>query len=157
MSPRPDIPGVIAPPPLIYMAFLAAGWAVERFGMDFTLNLPDPVRRWGALGLIIAGFMLEGEAAERFRRLGTPLQPWRPTTALATTGAYRLSRNPVYLGFAIIYAGLAIGLDSPVALTLLIPCLVVMDRFVVAREERYLEAKFGPDWRAYAARVRRWL
>lgn len=157
MADSKDIPGVIAPPPLIYLGFLGLGWAIERFGMDFTMNLPDAGRRWGALALIILGFMLEGEAAERFRRAGTALEPWKPTTALATGGAYRFSRNPVYVGFAIIYFGLAIGLDSPVALTLLIPCLFVIDRFVIQREERYLEAKFGQEWRDYAGRVRRWL
>ncbi len=157
MSEPKDIPGVVAPPPLIFLGFLAVGWAIERFGTDLTLNAPDTARRWGAVILIVLGFLIEGEAAERFRRVGTALEPWKPSTALATKGVYGLTRNPIYIGFAIIYVGLALGLDSPIALTLLLPCLVVIDRFVIAREERYLEAKFGDEWRAYTARVRRWI
>ena len=80
-----------------------------------------------------------------------------PSTVLATDGLYRFSRNPIYLGFAITYAGLAVAMDSVLVLLLLIPCLIVVDRFVIRREERYLSAKFGADYDAYRARVRRWL
>jgi protein-S-isoprenylcysteine O-methyltransferase Ste14 len=76
---------------------------------------------------------------------------------LGTDGLYRFSRNPIYLGFAITYAGLAIAMDSVLVLLLLVPCLIVVDRFVIQREERYLSAKFGADYDAYRARVRRWL
>ncbi|MFM0854367.1 methyltransferase family protein, partial [Escherichia coli] len=72
-------------------------------------------------------------------------------------GPYRFSRNPIYLGFAITYVGLAVAMDSWVALLLLLPCLAVVDRFVIAREERYLSAKFGAPYDAYRQRVRRWL
>ena len=96
-------------------------------------------------------------AAGQFRRLGTPPEPWKPTTALATGGLYRLSRNPIYVGFAVTYLGFAVAMDSPVALALLIPCLIVVDRFVIAREERYLEGRFGDAFRAYRNEVRRWL
>ena len=150
-------PGVIAPPPLIFLGFLAAGWAFEAFVETYGLGLDPMVRRAAALGLIAVGLVLEGAAAGLFRRLKTAIHPWKPSTALATTGVYRFSRNPIYLGFALTYVGLAIGLDSPVALLLLAPCLVVIDRLVIAREERYLEAVFGEPYRAYRASVRRWL
>lgn len=152
-----DHPGVIAPPPLIYLGFLLAGWAVERFGVELTLGLPTDGRRGLALVLIVGGLLIDGVAAGQFRRLGTPPEPWKPTTALATGGLYRFSRNPIYVGFAVAYLGLALAMDSPVALALLIPCLIVVDRFVVAREERYLEGRFGDAFRAYRTRVRRWL
>ncbi|WP_298743776.1 isoprenylcysteine carboxylmethyltransferase family protein, partial [uncultured Brevundimonas sp.] len=114
-------------------------------------------RRIVALPLIIGGLLLDGAAAGYFRRLGTAVQPWKPTTVLATGGLYRFSRNPIYLGFAITYAGLAVAMDSVLVLLLLIPCLWVIDRFVIQREERYLSAKFGAGYDAYRARVRRWL
>ena len=158
MAGSKDTPGVIAPPPLIFLGFVLLGWALERYVLtDLSLGLPDMVRRWGAVILVVAGFALEAAAAERFRAKRTAVEPWKPTTALATDGIYRLTRNPIYLGFTVIYVGLALGMDSPVAMGLILPCLIVIDRFVIAREERYLEAKFGQAYRDYKARVRRWL
>ena len=62
-----------------------------------------------------------------------------------------------YVGFAVTYAGFAVAMDSPVALALLAPCLIVVDRFVIAREEAYLSARFGAEYLAYKGKVRRWL
>ena len=171
-APR-DTAGVIAPPPLIYLGFLLLGWGIDHLaaipavrtaigpnsagwlGLGFGL---ETAARWViALILIIGGILVNGIAAGHFRRLGTPPQPWKPTTALATGGLYRFSRNPIYLGFAVTYAGLAIGMDSVLTLALLAPCLLVVDRLVIAREERYLAGKFGAEYDAWRARVRRWL
>ena len=164
-----DHPGVIAPPPLIYLGFLLVGWAIFRFanpqvlGEDLAgwlklgFGMETQTRRIVSLPLIIGGLLLDGAAAGYFRRLGTAVEPWKPSTVLATDGLYRFSRNPIYLGFAITYAGLAIAMDSILVLLLLIPCLFVVDRFVIQREERYLAAKFGAEYDAYRARVRRWL
>ncbi|OGN43158.1 MAG: isoprenylcysteine carboxyl methyltransferase [Caulobacterales bacterium RIFCSPHIGHO2_01_FULL_70_19] len=164
-----DHPGVIAPPPLIYFAFLLAGWGLLALGqrpeavdagfgwLAWGFGLGTPVRRGVALVLIVGGLLLDGAAAGYFRRIGTAVEPWKPSTALATKGLYGLSRNPIYLGFAITYVGLSIAMDSVAALVLLVPCLWVVDRFVIRREERYLAAKFGADYEAYRVRVRRWL
>jgi len=161
MSTR-DHPGVIAPPPLIYLGFLLAGWGLEQFavhmislGMGFSLDVD--LRRGLAFALVIGGLLLDGIAAGTFRRLGTPPEPWKATTALATGGLYQYSRNPIYVGFGITYAGFALAMDSPVALALLVPCLIVVDRFVIAREERYLAGKFGAEYETYKGKVRRWL
>ena len=166
---KSDTPGVIAPPPLIYLGFLFLGWGLARLGAtpeaietDFgwlaaSFGLELPVRRGVALTLIIGGLLLDGMAAGLFRRRGTAVEPWKPSTVLINEGPYRFSRNPIYVGFAITYAGLAIAMDSSVALLLLFPCLVVVDRFVIQREERYLFAKFGADYEAYRQKVRRWL
>ncbi len=152
-----DVPGVIAPPPLIYLGFLFAAWGLGRLIETPGFGLDGDIRRGLAVVLVIGGLTLEAMALGLFRRLGTPPQPWKPTTALATGGVYRFSRNPIYLGFTLIYAGFAVAMDNPVALAGLFPCLIVIDRFVVAREERYLDVKFGQEWRAYRVRVRRWL
>ena len=80
-----------------------------------------------------------------------------PLNVIATTGPYRWTRNPMYLGMALIYAGLAIGVDGPIAFALLPLVLIAIQTQVIAREERYLEAKFGGDYRRYKAEVRRWL
>ena len=173
MTASPDTAGVVAPPPLIYLGFILLGWGVTELavrpevvaaiGADLSrwltlgFGLETPVRRGVALVLIVAGLVLDGAAAGAFRRLGTPPEPWKPTTALATGGLYRFTRNPIYLGFAITYVGLAIAMDRVLVLLLLIPCLFVVQRFVIAREERYLSARFGAEYDAYRARVRPWL
>jgi protein-S-isoprenylcysteine O-methyltransferase Ste14 len=155
--PQRDIPGVIAPPPLIFLGFLGLGWGIGQGIGEPGLGLTDPVCRGLAVAGLLAGLGLEAWAAGLFRRARTAVQPWKPSTALVTTGLYAVTRNPIYLGFALIYLALAIGLDSPLALILLIPCLVVVDRFVIRREERYLQARFGDAYDRYLRRVRRWL
>ena len=152
-----DIPGVIAPPPLIFLGFLAVGWGIGQLIGEPGLGLPDMVRRGLAIGGLVLGLGIEGWAVGLFRRARTAVQPWKPSTALVVDGVYRLSRNPIYLGFAIIYLGLATGFDSPLAIILFIPCLLVVDRFVIQREERYLAARFGAAYADYRRRVRRWL
>ncbi|NQV80212.1 MAG: isoprenylcysteine carboxylmethyltransferase family protein, partial [Alphaproteobacteria bacterium] len=93
----------------------------------------------------------------RFRRAGTAVQPYKPSTTVVTDGVYRFSRNPIYLGLTAFYLGLAFAVNSGWAILLLPLVLVVMHYGVIAREERYLEGKFGAAYRDYKNRVRRWL
>lgn len=155
--PNPDTPGVAFPPPLIFLGFLLLGFGLGRLVGEPSLGLDPALRRGAAFVLVIAGLALDGAAAGHFRRLGTPPEPWKPSTALATEGLYRFSRNPIYVGFAVTFLGFAIAMDSPLALVMLAPCLTVVDRFVIAREERYLERRFGAAYAEYRSRVRRWL
>ena len=158
MSSEPsDIPGVIAPPPIIFLTFLAGGWTLGNLIGEPSLGLPDLWRRGIALVLVAVGLLIEGAAGGHFHRAGTAVEPWKPSTALVTTGIYGLTRNPIYVGFTAIYIGLAVGLDSPLAAAMILPCLIVIDRFVIVREEAYLERKFGEAYRAYKGKARRWL
>lgn len=156
-----DTPGVIAPPPLIFAAFLIAGWMAGRWlglpTLGQVAGLEAGLRNPLAIVLIVVGLGLEAWAAGRFRRARTNVVPWKPSTALVTDGPYSFSRNPIYVGFALTYAGIATGLDSIAALAGLIPCLIVVDRFVIVREERYLAARFGTAFDHYRQKVRRWL
>ncbi len=92
-----------------------------------------------------------------FKRAGTSVDPLKPSTAILTEGPYRISRNPIYIGLTAAYAGIGIAVDAPWVWVLLLPTLVVMHYGVIAREERYLERKFGKEYLDYKARVRRWL
>jgi protein-S-isoprenylcysteine O-methyltransferase Ste14 len=150
-----DTPGVIAPPPLVYLGGLAIGFLLEALlpGGSF-----PAIVSWGLGGaLLAAGVVLAGSFVSSFRRADTPLPPYEPTTALVTDGPYRLSRNPGYLGFALVYASIALLADAPWALLPLPFVLVVIQQGVIVREERYLERLFGEDYLRFKARTRRWL
>ena len=150
-----DTAGVVAPPPLIFLAGLAAGFGLEALLSGGTL--PGALR-WPVGGLaLVGGIALQTSFIVAFGRKGTSVEPWKPTTAIVTTGPYRLTRNPAYLGMALIYVGIALLADAPWALVPLPFVLVVIDRAVIAREERYLERKFGREYLDYKARARRWI
>jgi protein-S-isoprenylcysteine O-methyltransferase Ste14 len=149
-----DAPGVIAPPPLIYLSALAVGFGLEA--LLPSASLPDALR-WLGGALVLAGLTLMGSFVSSFRRASTAVDPGKPTTAVVTSGPYRLTRNPGYLGMALVYTGIALLTGALWTLVALLPALAVIDRAVIAREERYLEAKFGQDYLAYKARVRRWV
>lgn len=156
-TPAKDHPGVIAPPPFIFAAFLLAGWALDKFMGTPALPLDDFLRKGLAVALIVGGLAIEFWASGLFHRAGTNVIPDRPTMALVTDGPFKFSRNPMYVGFALTYLGLAVGLNAPIAVSLLLPCMIAVNWGVVLREERYLEAKFGRAYLDYKAKVRRWL
>lgn len=93
----------------------------------------------------------------RFRRAGTPFDVRKPASALITEGPYRFSRNPSYVSLTLLYLGIGILLNNGWILILVAPVFLVMDLWVVRREERHLEAKFGEEFLRYKAAVRRWL
>ena len=149
--------GVIARPPLLYGGFLIAGLALEwRWPLEAFSTLPRERSLIFGVGLAASGIAVAVAAFRRFQAVGTNIPTWQPTTALATDGIYRLSRNPIYLGLTMIYAGIAVALASFWPLLLLVPLLAVVRYGVIAREEAYLERLFGDSYREYKGRVRRW-
>ena len=152
-----DTPGVIAPPPLLFIGTLAAALAVDYGIGGPSLGLASVARAVVAVPLLALGAALIGGALGRFRRAGTPAQPWKPVSALVVAGVYKLTRNPMYLGMLLIYLGIAVALDSVVALAFAVPLVPVVQTGVIAREERYMAGRFGTDYAAYRTRVRRWI
>ncbi|MDP1625583.1 MAG: isoprenylcysteine carboxylmethyltransferase family protein [Parvibaculum sp.] len=153
--------GAVARPPLLFLGALLLGFAV-----DHLLPLPRPVPGVGlghTVGTVIAGaFILGGvaifaAAIRNFAGAATPVQGTKPVTALVTTGIHGLSRNPIYLGMFLIYIGIGLVVRSPWILILVLPLALLIRYGVVAREEAYLERRFGNAFRDYKARVRRWL
>ena len=101
--------------------------------------------------------MLAIWAIVTFRSAGTRVETTEPTRAIVTHGPYRFTRNPIYVGMFLGQTGLAIGFDNLWILAMLIPFYLVLRYGVVAREEAYLERKFGDVYSDYKSRVRRWL
>jgi protein-S-isoprenylcysteine O-methyltransferase Ste14 len=154
-----DQPGVLARPPRLYLAFLAGGVVLDLLWP--TSLRPDgvPAVAWygGAAALTASGVGLMAAAVRAFGRADTPVETYRPTAALVGDGVFRRSRNPMYVALTLMYLGVAVAANNLWLVGLLPPLLALMRYGVVAREERYLEAKFGERYRAYRSRVRRWL
>ena len=155
MAASSDTSGIRVPPPVYYVAGFLVGVAFE---LVFPTSWPSPAFRVAA-ALIAGGawLALDGAATVLFRRAGTSMIPMNPTTALVTSGPYRLTRNPMYVGMAFLYIAVVFAFGVMWALVFLPVVIVIVDRFVIAREEPYLERKFGQAYRDYKARVRRWL
>lgn len=156
-SAHPDNAGVIAPPPLIYLGVLAIALAIDWLIGGPRLGLSLGARMLVAAMLLVPGGALLFAAGARFSAAKTNIPPWKPSTALVTGGVYRYTRNPMYLGMALVYGALCLFADSAVALAGLPVALLVMQYGVVSREERYMAAKFGEAYRQYTQQVRPWL
>ena len=150
-----DHAGVIFPPPLIYGGFLLIGFVIDFFWPIPVL--PDIVQYAVGGVLMVLALTLAVTTFRLFRKAGTAVRPDKPTTAIITGGSYRFTRNPLYLALAVLYAGIAIVADSVWVMGLLIPVLLIMTLGVIAREEKYLDGKFGEEYRRYKETVRRWL
>ena len=152
-----DNAGVVAPPPLIFLGFLLVGLCLDYLLSGPSLGLVSVARAVVAVPLFALGVSLIVAALGRFRSAGTPPEPWKPVSALVVVGIYKFTRNPMYVGMAATYAGIAVAANSLIALALLLPVVIVMQRGVIHREERYMTQRFGTEYTAYRARVRRWL
>jgi protein-S-isoprenylcysteine O-methyltransferase Ste14 len=145
------------PPPFIYLGMLLIGLAAERLVPLRSFGLDRPILVAIGAALALAGLAMGLVAMGLFRRSGENPEPWTTTHQVVTTGLYRYTRNPMYLGMALLYFGLALALDAPLALMLEPVVLLLVQTQVIAREERYLAAKFGEAYDAYRRQVRRWL
>lgn len=152
-----DHSGVRFPPPLVFLGFILGGVALDALAGLPSLPLSGWLRWSFACVAAIAGLMLIISALALFQKAGTRAEPWQPSTALTTEGYYRRTRNPMYLGMAVLHLAIAVGVASLGSLLLLPAALIIVDRAVIRREEAYLSRRFGQHYLDYKARVRRWL
>jgi protein-S-isoprenylcysteine O-methyltransferase Ste14 len=150
-----DTAGVIAPPPLIYIAALVIGLVLRILAP--TVFLPRNLAFGLGAVLFVIAVWLSVLGVRVMHRAGTSEKTSLPVTALVTTGPFRLTRNPLYVSLTLGYLGIAVAAQSLWALALLIVVLVVMQQGVIRREERYLAQRFGADYLRYKERVRRWI
>jgi protein-S-isoprenylcysteine O-methyltransferase Ste14 len=154
-----DTAGVVARPPLIYLGYLAAGFVLNYFWPWRFIGdgLAPDIRIAIGAAVAAAGIAIGVIAFIQFRRAGTAVPTWQPTTALVTGGLYRYSRNPIYVAQTLVYLGITLIGDNLWALLLIAPALMMIRYGVIAREEMYLERRFGADYSRYTMVVRRWL
>jgi protein-S-isoprenylcysteine O-methyltransferase Ste14 len=145
------------PPPAVAVLVGVAMWFASRSGPS--VELPLLVRSIASVAFALAGgaTALAGDLA--FKRARTTINPFKPqnTSSLVTSGIYRLTRNPMYLGLLMVVLGWATFLCSAFALLGPVAFVAYITRFQIVPEERVLSAKFGSGYSEYLARVRRWL
>jgi len=145
------------PPPVLMMGTGLAMWALSHFSPRF--SLPSPLAWLAPSLLALMSVSLIFSAALSFRRSATTIDPTRPAAAsrLVTGGVYRLTRNPMYVGFAGLLLAWGLYLQAWLPLPLPLAFVLYLGRFQIRPEERALQAKFGAAFEAYAESVRRWL
>ncbi|WP_322630013.1 isoprenylcysteine carboxylmethyltransferase family protein [Halothiobacillus sp.] len=147
---------IIAPPPILYLGALMLGLIAQGIRPWTIFPAPD-MGSWLATVLIILSAGLARWSFVSLRRIGTTANPRAPSQALAVTGPFHWSRNPIYLAMTGLYLGATLIANAYAPLLLLVPLWAVMHFGVIRREERYLARQFGADYVAYASTVRRWI
>jgi protein-S-isoprenylcysteine O-methyltransferase Ste14 len=159
MSDEPDNAQVRIAPPILILLCLIAGWCLDQGQSWLILPAADGhgprIALAGALFLIGSGLVLH--CARLFKQAQTPIEPWRPTSRIITSGPYRYSRNPIYLGLAIAGAGIALAFNSWWMLLGVLAFALIANKHVIGKEEGYLEGKFGEAYSSYRRETRRWL
>jgi protein-S-isoprenylcysteine O-methyltransferase Ste14 len=144
----------VLPPVWLLLCLLAT------LALDYLLPIVDfqnlPVRI-GGIVLVLFGILMSATAAGTFKKVGTPVIPFERSTTLVTSGWYRFTRNPMYLGMALSLLGTALALGSVGAFLPLPAFVVLIEALFIRGEERFLEEIFGQQYRDFRARVRRWI
>ncbi|HYP67076.1 MAG TPA: isoprenylcysteine carboxylmethyltransferase family protein [Thiobacillaceae bacterium] len=148
-------PATLLPPPLVYATGLAAGWFINRIvPLGFAAS---PLLNRLGWGLVSAGVLLTMWAALTIWRHRTTINPYKAVSTLVATGPFAFSRNPIYLGDWLVYAGVTLLLETYWTLALAPAVWWVMRYHVIAHEEAHLTARFGQAYRDYTSKVRRWI
>ena len=146
---------VMVPPPLVFLGYLV-GALILNWIVPFPAPWTFVLRIIGGLA-IIGGILFVGSAFLQMRKANTPVDPREPVTAFVTTGPYRFTRNPIYLGFFLIYLGFTLLAGTLWGL-IASPFLIwTMTQAVIHAEELYLTEKFGEQYKQYCSRVRQWI
>ena len=142
-------------PPIWFAGFCGAAWLLAR---ELPLTTAFGPLWWG-LGVLlaVAGVALIGWSAWWFWVHRTPIEPHHDPRALITEGPYRFSRNPIYLGDALVLLGLIFYWDAVLSLPLVPIFVWIIERRFIIPEENRLRRKFRADFARYEQKVRRWL
>jgi protein-S-isoprenylcysteine O-methyltransferase Ste14 len=156
MTTSADNANVIVPPPVLYLAAVIA-LVVLRWLWPAPIFAAATFALYAGVALIVAALGLGLWAVITLRRAGTNVDPRKTSTAMVSAGPFGFTRNPIYVGFTLLFLGITIALNCWWGLALLVPTLVVMHVGVIRREEYYLERKFAADYLRYKNNVSRYV
>lgn len=145
------------PPPFVYLGAVAVGGLLHAFVLALPFDLPMALRMGLGVATALLGVALVAAAIGLFRRTGQDPKPWESTPEIISTGIYRFTRNPMYVGMALLQTSIGISWGNGWILALLPPVLVTIYTIAIRHEETYLERKFGSTYIEYKRTVRRWL
>ena len=150
-------PGIYVPPPLVYVAMFFLSVLIQRFWpLDKDFFYTNAATLMGIF-FILAGLFFNIPALRQFAKTKNTLITIKPASSLQTTGIYSFTRNPMYLSLLLIYTGIALLAGNWWTL-LSVPLLAVLiTRFIIRNEEKYLERAFGQTYLDYKLKVRRWI
>lgn len=143
------------PPPALFASAILLGAGLQT-ARPVGLGIPESAEIFGYLPVLL-GIGIVILVATSFRRAGTAIEPWKPTTSIVTTGFYAWSRNPIYAGFCLINIGIGISSNSFWIFISFIPAAFLLYYIAIEKEEAYLEWKFGEEYMDYKKKVRRWI
>jgi protein-S-isoprenylcysteine O-methyltransferase Ste14 len=152
---EPVNPRIFPLPPVVLLLFMAAGYGINRlfpFGPE-KAGIESVI---AGNALMVLGFLIAVLGAREMVRSRTSFHPGAKASALVTSGVYQRTRNPMYLSFLFFMIGLGLALPNPWLILLAPVLLIYMQERVIKREEGYLSARFGAEYDAYRAKVRRW-
>ncbi len=152
-------PGVKFPPPLLFVGGFFVAWLLDTrvHALPITTSVSPVIIRGAGYLLVLIGVGVAAWGMITFARAKTAIIPVRPASTLVENGPYRFTRNPMYTGMTIAYIGGILILNSLWAVILLPITLILLYKFVVQREERYLTSQFGDAYAEYCRRVKRWV
>jgi protein-S-isoprenylcysteine O-methyltransferase Ste14 len=145
------------PPPLVYLVFILLGVGVQRTLAPLSTGVGRFLVRAAGAAIVLVGLWLNVDAWKLFRRTGQHPAPWKPSPELVLSGAYRFTRNPMYLGMTCIQVGLGLALNNLWISLLAALSLLTVHFIAVLPEERYLTEKFGESYKRYLIKVRRYI
>ena len=154
---KEDNPGVYIPPPLIYAGiFMAAVFLQKRFAIDVSVFRKPLTQVTGVIFLLAALFFMV-RSLWQFIQTRNTIIPIKPASSLNTTGIFHITRNPMYLGLILLYLSLTCLIGNWWNIILLPLLLLIVQQYVIKREEKYLARRFGQDYDDYRHAVRRWI
>ena len=157
---RSERPNAVPWPPILYGAAIVVAIALGALA-PVALPLPEVVGQrfvtWIGLLLLLTGAGLDGSAMWTMARARANILPHRAATALVTSGPFAFSRNPIYLGNTLMMVGAGLAFGNPWRIATGLAAALLVERLAIRREEQHLDARFGPAWRDYSARVGRWV
>jgi protein-S-isoprenylcysteine O-methyltransferase Ste14 len=155
MKNQPDRPGVVILPPLLMVLALMLVLVLRHF-WPLATGARVPAIALG-IALCVLGIVSMAWGRVTLMKGGTNVNPLKPTTAIVTSGPFRFTRNPLYVGIMGLFVGVSLLIDTWWGIVVLIPVSLIIHFGVVLREETYLERKFGDSYLSYKAAVRRYL
>ena len=152
-------PNVRIPPPLLFAMPLLTGFIVQHFVPTHIVNGADPERTLRLVGWaeIVIGLVLIYWGIGTFKRMQTAVFPVYPARVLVEQGPYKFTRNPMYLGFAVLYLGIVFVANAFWPIIFWPEMIALLYLFAIRLEEAYLTREFGDAYREYCSRVRRWV